>query len=197
MKEFKDLQELIIKAEEIALRLEDVNEEQDRMRLALNKVTNDTRQAVIRMGNMIEMIPKIEKNVDIITNKVNSISADKIRKDFDDSLSGINIEFDWTEINKSMNLRLIKCFQDMHLNKFAKHVDSHIDNYNDRCKEIDTSINKLQTINNISNRLGKQILSFEHMISKWQTNKSYFYWPILVSLGVFIGSIITYIIMKF
>ncbi len=197
MKEFKDLQELIIKAQEIALRLEDVNEEQDRMRLALNKVTNDTRQAVIRMGNMIEMIPKIEENVDIITNKVNSISADKIRKDFDDSLSGINIEFDWTGMNKSMNLRLIKCFEDMHLNKFAEHVDSHTVDYKAQCKQIDTNIKKLQTINDVTDRLEKQIPDFEHSLSKVRIKESLVIWAMLTSLGAVSGSIITYLIITF
>lgn len=195
MKEFKDLQELIIKVEEIVLRIEDANESHERGRLELNRVTNDTRQAVIRMNDVIEILPKIEESVDIIVNKINGIDAEKIQNDINSSVAGIDIEFDWEEINKGMNLRLIKFFEEMHLVTFAGHINSHIDTYNLRCEQIDASMDRLQSITHSVERLETQLTDYKHSLSGLQPKNSFLKATVLASLGALSGSILTYFII--
>ena len=196
MKEFKDLQDLIIRGEELLLKMEDVHERQDRMRLALNRNTNNNREAEIRMDNVIEILTKVEEHANTIVNTLGGIDAEKIRKDISDSFSGVDIEFDWAEINKSMNLRLIKCFEDMHLDKFAKHLNNHMDAYKGQCKQVDTNIKQLQALNDAVDRLKKQIPELEFDLSELRTKKYFIYGSILATLGAVSGSILTYFIMQ-
>lgn len=197
MREFKDLQDLIIKAEEIALRIEDTNESHERGRLELNRVTNDTRQAVIRMNNVIEILPKIEESVDIIVNKINGIDAEKIQNDINSSVAGIDIEFDWEEINKGIDLRLMKFFEEMHLDRFASHLNKHMNAYQAQCNQIDTSINKLKAIGNMVEKLDKHIPDDEDVLSNLNPRENYLQWAILASLGAIAGSMATYFIIQF
>lgn len=196
MKEFKNMQELILKAEELILRIEDANEEQALGRLELNRVTNETRQVVIRFGKMVEELPKLEERVNILVDVANEINPEKLRKEISDSFAGINIEFDWAEINKSIDLRLIKFFEDMHLNKFASHLDNHMDGYKVQCKQVDKNIKQLQALNNAVDSFEKHLLDLEYELAGPHTKENFIHWAILASSGAAIGSILTYLIMQ-
>jgi len=195
MKEFKNLQELVLKAEELILRIEDANEIHAQRRSELKNVTNDTRHAITSMDRVIKNIPRIENSVNTIVSKVNKIDAEKIKNDINDSFGGASIEFDWEKIEEIMNQRLVELFREMHIEKFANHVDSHMRDYNLRCQQIDTSINKLQTMHHIPSKLEKKIIDFEHSLNRLQTKYIFAKSTVLLSLGALAGSIFTYFII--
>lgn len=195
MKEFKNIQELVLKAEELVLRIEDANEAHERGRLELNKVTNDTRQAAIGMDRVVKIIPKIEESVNTIVSKVNKIDAEKIKNDINDSFGDASIEFDWEKVEKIMNLRLVELFRDMNLDTFSDHINSHIDTYNLRCEQIDASMDKLQSITDAVKRLETQLTDYEHSLNRLQPKDSFLKVTVLASLGALAGSILTYFII--
>ncbi len=195
MKELKNLRELILKAEDIVLRVEKANEMQERGRDELEILTSANEKTTIRVEKIVKILPQLEKDMLNIANKIHEIDPSTIKDEFKKSFHSVKITFDFEDLEKAAKLAFIDIFKDIGTDVIAQQLDKYQESLETQLYDIDVNMKKLKSLSSLTNKWEEYSSNFEKLIHKLENTETSIYWIGFAFVGIFIGSLSTYLII--
>lgn len=195
MKELKNLRELILKAEDIVLRVEKANEMQERGRDELEILTSANKKTTIRVEEIVSRLPQLENDMLYIANKIHEIDPSTIKDEFKKSFHSVKITFNFEDLEKAANLAFIDVFKDIGTDVIAQQLDKYQESLDTQLYDIDVNMKKLKSLSSLTNKWEEYSSNFEKLIHKLENTETSIYWLGSAFVGIFIGSLSTYLII--
>ena len=169
MKELKNLRELILKAEDIVLRVEKANEMQERGRDELEILTSANEKTAIRVEKIVNILPELENDLQDIANKIHDIDPSTI-KDNQKNRLAFQSQFSYFDyLEKAAKLAFIDIFKDIGTDVIAQQLDKYQESLDTQFYDIDVNMKKLKSLSSLTNKWEEYSSNFEKLIHKLES----------------------------